>query len=120
MEDILQRLSSQGLIDDDAFAARWVAAALRSGRGVGPKLLFDLQQKGIPREKAREAVETAMVQTPAEAVLADIVRKRFGAFDPASASPKERQRVYGYLQRRGFPLATIIGYFNCQQTECDS
>jgi regulatory protein len=117
LEDTLERLTSQGLLDDARFAAAWVESSLRNGRGIGGKLLVDLQLKGVPPETARQAVAAAAVDHPAEAVLADIVGKRFAAFSNETATPKERQRVYGYLQRRGFSLSSIISYFRNQNTE---
>jgi len=119
LEEALERLSSQGLIDDAKFAAAWVQSALRSGRGFGAKLLADLQQRGVPRETAQQAVAAAAAEAPAELVLAAIVKKRFAAFSNETATQKERQRVYGYLQRRGFSLSSIISYFRNQDTGCD-
>lgn len=113
----LEKLTAQGFIDDARFASRWVESALRNGRGFGPKLLVDLQLKGITREIARQAVAVATVENPAEQVLQEIVARKFADFDARGASPKERQRVYNYLQRRGFQLSTIIEYFKYQLTE---
>lgn len=117
MAAALERLASQGLIDDARFATAWVAAALRSGRGVGPRLLADLKQKGVPADTARQAIAAAEAETPSEQVLADIVSRRFSAFDSETATPKERQRLYSYLQRRGFSLSSIISYFSHLHTE---
>jgi regulatory protein len=111
----LERLVSQGLLDDGRFASRWVDSALRSGRGVGAKLLADLQQRGIPREAARQAVDAAEAEHPADRVLAEIMQRRFASFDHESASPREKQRVYGYLQRRGFSFSDVIRYFRDQE-----
>jgi len=119
LEEALVRLASQGLLDDAKFATGWVQSALRSGRGYGAKLLVDLQQKGVPRETAREAVAAAAAETPAELVLAAIVNRRFATFNNETATQKERQRVYGYLQRRGFSLSSIISYFSNKDTGCD-
>lgn len=116
-EEVLARLAAQGLINDTKFAADWVASALRSGRGFGAKLVADLQQKGVTRETAVQAVTAAAAVNPAEKVLAEIVQKRFAAFDNETATQKEKNRVYGYLLRRGFSLSTILGYFRNQDTE---
>jgi regulatory protein len=119
LEDVLERLTAQGLINDAKFAAGWVQSALRSGRGFGAKLLADLQQKGVSRETAREAVAAAAAENPAELVLAAIVQRRFAVFNNEAATQKERRRVYAYLQRRGFSLSSIISYFRNQDTGCD-
>lgn len=117
LEDALEQLSAQGFINDAKYAADWVESALRSGRGFGTKLLAGLQQKGVARETALQAVAAAAAENPAEQVLAAVVKKRFAAFDNETATQKERQRVYGYLQRRGFSLSTINNYFRNQDTE---
>lgn len=119
LEAALERLASQGLIDDANFAAAWVESALRGGRGFGAKLLVDLLQKGVPRETAVQAIAAAAVENDEDAVLADIVQRRFAAFINETATQKERQRVYSYLQRRGISLSSIISYFRNQDTGCD-
>ncbi len=119
LDEALERLSSQGLIDDAKFAAGWVESALRSGRGFGARLLLDLRQKGISRETAQQAVAEGAAAIPAEQVLAEIVKRRFAAFNNDTATQKEKQRIYGYLQRRGFSLSFIISYFRNQDTGCD-
>lgn len=119
LEDALEKLSAQGLINDEKFAAGWVASALRSGRGIGAKLLVDLQQRGVARETARQAISAASAENPAEQVLAAIVARRFASFDDETATQKERQRVYSFLQRRGFSLSSIISYFRNKNTGCD-
>ena len=112
----INRLSDQGLLDDAKFAARWVESALANGRGYGARLLLDLQRKGISRETAHKAVDEAASENLAVQVLDSIVAKRFAAFHPGQATLKERQRVYNFLQRRGFSLSTIISYFRDTNT----
>jgi regulatory protein len=111
LDEALERLTRQGFIDDAKFAARWVETALRNGRGYGLKLLTELRSRGIGRELAEQTLAAAAVETPAITVLAAIVGKRFASFDHQTATPQERQRVYAYLQRRGFSLSTILDYF---------
>ena len=117
IDEALAKLTMQGFIDDVRFATRWVESALRNGRGFGPKLLIDLQQKGISRAIAQQAVADGAVDNPAEQVLQEIITRKFANFNDSAATLKERQRVYNYLQRRGFQLATIISYFKNQHTE---
>lgn len=117
IEETIEKLTAQGFIDDARFAIRWVESALRNGRGFGPKLLAELQQRGISRETAQQAVAAGAVENPAEQVLQDIVTRKFANYNERAATLKERQRVYNYLQRRGFQLATIISYFKNQLTE---
>ena len=117
IDEALEKLTSQGFIDDARFAARWVDSALRNGRGFGPKLLLGLQRKGINCETAQQAVAAGAAENPAEQVLQELVARKFANFDNREASLKERQRVYNYLQRHGFQLSAIIAYFKHQLTE---
>ncbi len=111
------RLSDQGLLDDAKFSARWVDSALRNGRGYGARLLQELLRKGIPGEIAQLAVSEAGAENSSEQVLASIIAKRFAAFNHDGATLKERQRVYSYLQRRGFSLSDIMNYFRLLRLE---
>jgi len=115
--DALERLRRQGYLDDRRFAERWAESALRGGKGFGVRLLLELQRRGIDRETAAEVVAGAASEHGERQVLAAVVAKRFSAFDPVNASQKERQRVYAYLQRRGFSLSAIRAYFSSSLEE---
>jgi regulatory protein len=114
-DEAIETLMQQGLLDDVRFAERVADASIRSGRGVGPKLFSDLVRKGISPDIARHVVEETASRTPEFETLALILSKRFTAFDPSNASQKEKMRVFGYLQRRGFSLSSIISFFRNQE-----
>lgn len=113
--DAVARLLQQGLLDDTRFAGMLAHASIRNGRGVGAKIYSDLRRKGISPDIARQATDEAAAETPEHETLDLIFSKRFAAFDPLSASQKEKQRVFSYLQRRGFSLSAIIGFFRNQE-----
>jgi regulatory protein len=113
-DEAIERLLRQDLLDDTRFAEKLVDASIRNGRGVGSKLFSDLRRKGISPDIAHHAIEEAASRTPEFETLTLILSKRFAAFDPISASQKEKQRVFGYLQRRGFSLSSIISFFRNQ------
>ena len=117
IDEALARLTDQGFIDDARFAASWVDSALRSGRGYGPRLALELRNRGIDRQLAAAAIAAATAETTETEVLAGIVARRFAGFDHRAATPREKQRVYGYLQRRGFSLTTIFAFFRNNDTE---
>lgn len=119
VNDLLEQLTGKGYLDDRRFAERWADAAIRNGRGYGLRILQELQKRGISREIAAEAFAHAAVEYPEHDSLAAIVSKRFSAFDPARAPQKEKQRVYAYLQRRGFSIRAITGFFNTREEEFD-
>jgi regulatory protein len=109
--ELLAQLCEEGYLDDKRFAERWTESAMRSGRGYGLRILQELQKRGISREIATEALAAATAEYPEPDSLAAIVSKRFSAFDPADAPIKEKQRVYSYLQRRGFSIHAITSFF---------
>lgn len=116
---VLAKLAEEGYLDDRRFAERWAESALRSGRGYGLRILQELLRRGLPREIAVAAVAAATAEYSAHDALAAIVTRRFSAFDPASSPLKEKQRVYSYLQRRGFSMQTIAGFFQIRAEELD-
>jgi len=116
---VLERLAGEGYLDDRRFAERWTESAIQSGRGYGVRILQELQRRGVPHEIAATAVAAVAVEYPEHDSLAAIVARRFPTFDPAFSSLKEKQRIYSYLQRRGFSLQTITGFFKTRAEELD-
>lgn len=114
-EEAIEKLLGMELLDDARYAKGLADASVRNGRGVGPKLFSDLRKRGIAPEIARHATDEATAVTPEHEALSSIVSKRFTSFDPTNASLKEKHRVFGYLQRRGFSLASIISFFRDQE-----
>lgn len=108
IEAAIERCVSSDYLDDRRFALTRCRELLRSGRGVGRKVLLDLRRRGISETLARRALAEAEREYAPERVLRDSLERRFPGFDYAAASAKERRRVIGYFQRRGFPLAVIL------------
>lgn len=96
-----------GYLDDRRFALERARALLRSGRAIGPKLLADLQSRGISRDAAREALEQALDGTDPADLLQALLQRRFPDFQPATASDRERRRVIDYCLRRGFSSSLV-------------
>jgi len=116
---VIEKLTGQGLLDDRRFAERWTESAMKSGRGYGFRILQELQRRGISREIAAEAVAAAKSEYSEQDSLAAIVARRYATFAPEAAALKEKQRVFSYLQRRGFSIQTIISFFINQDRELD-
>ena len=119
IDEAIKKLTNEGYLDDRRFARSWTEYAIRSGRGYGIRILQDLSRKGISREIALQAIENATAEYPEYDSLATIVSRRFSAFDPSIAPRKEKQRVYSYLQRRGFSLHSITSFFLNKDKEFD-
>lgn len=108
VQALLDRLTESGFLNDRRFAERWVEAALTSGRSFGPRLRMELQRRGIASELAAEVSARATTEIDEHAALRELVARKMPTFDPLTASDRERRRIFGYLQRRGFSTAAII------------
>ena len=102
------RCREYGYLDDRRFALERAPALLRSSRAVGPKLLADLQARGIGREEAREALEQALEGADEAELLQALLQRRFPDFQPAAANDRERRRIIDYCLRRGFSSALVF------------
>lgn len=99
----LERLASQGLVDDAVYA-RQVARSRVLGGGVSRrKVVTELRRRGIAAEMAEEAIESTLAEVDLDehGAALEAARKRVRALqslDPAT----RRQRLYAFLARRGY------------------
>lgn len=98
-------LRDRRFIDDRVFAKGWVASRLKRPFGL-KRIKGELLQKGLAKEIIEEAFTQAEKEYDELSVVKDLAGRRFGrlkSIDPLKA----RQRVYGYLLRRGFSPDSI-------------
>ena len=107
IEATLDRLAGLGYLDDSRFARLWAEAAMRSGRGVGPRISLELRRRGIDDDIVREVL-TELAEGYAEAdLLREQMARRYAGFDPSRATDREKARIFNYFRRRGFSGAAI-------------
>ena len=103
---VLEALSEQGLVNDRRAAeanARHGAVIRRHGRA---RVLREVEQLGVDRDTAREAVASAFGEVDEEQLLAAaLARKLRGA--PLPTDRKAVQRLFGWLMREGFDAGQI-------------
>jgi regulatory protein len=107
VDGALERLASQGLINDAQFATDYARQKSQRGRGAA-RLVRDLQAQGVERRVAEDAVATALAAEGVDAsdavrVLAE-KRARQLAGLPA---PVRKRRLVAFLARRGFGGAEV-------------
>ncbi len=107
--EVIARLKRSGYLDDRRFAEWWAEAAVRNGRGYGPRLRQELARRGISREIVAEVIASVSAAYGEEETLGALLSKKFAGFDPRTASDRDKRRVVAYLQRRGFSTAAIFG-----------
>jgi len=104
----LQRCIELGYLDDARYALNRATVLMNQGRAVGHKILADLRQRGISKELALQALAAAREACDEDALLADLLARRFPDFNYNTAPAKEKRRVVNFLQRRGFITGRIL------------
>ena len=105
IDGAVDRLRTQGYVDDLAFARYWLEQRERFRPKGDRALVSELLQKGI----AREAIDTALGERAPDTQLAQAraaIRKpqaRWAALDEAD----RKRRMHAYLAQRGFDYETI-------------
>jgi regulatory protein len=110
IEAALERMTSEGWLDDRRFAERFAESALASGRYYGPRLRQEMRRRGLPPELVAEVLGRIMEEHDECQDMSLVFERRFSGFSFASASDKEKHRVIGFLQRRGFGFSAIMQF----------
>jgi len=106
IEDAIAYVESYGYVNDENYARNFVESHIQTRSR--KRIENDLQQRGIHREliskvfdelseDGQEADEIAMIQK-------FLLKKNFHA---GTATDKERQKMYGFLYRKGFQTDAI-------------
>lgn len=107
-ETVLERLGEVGLVDDEQFAAAWVAG--RQRRNTSARVLRqELRAKGIEAELVTQAMD-ALPEGAELAAARALVAKRARSLGGVDAVVR-RRRLAGQLARRGFGpsiIATVL------------
>ena len=77
----------------------------RQGAKSRKEIRAALLQKGVSPELIDQAFEICGDEGGEESAIRSILRKK--KFDPETAEEKEKQKIYGYLARKGFRYETV-------------
>jgi regulatory protein len=108
IESAIEKCREYNYLDDRRYATERARSLMRTGRGVGRKIMLDLRQRGIDETIAQQAQETASGEFDTSQLLRDQLQKRYPDFDYQHAEEKQRRRVISYFQRRGYSLGEIF------------
>lgn len=105
IDELLERFTEVGLIDDEAFASSLATTRATVGQRGRYRIRQELAAKGIDREVAEAAVSDIDPEDEMEAALALAVKRArsLAALEPHVA----RRRLAGVLARRGFPSGVV-------------
>lgn len=111
IEETMEYLRAYGYIDDKRYAGRYLSSRLeQKGRR---RLFQELQQKGIPASVIEEAWEELCLDGEAcedeKGQIGRLAEKKTRG--RKELSPKEYQRLTGFLARRGFSWEDISSVF---------
>lgn len=98
----IERLEAEGYLQDRRFAERFVTAARESGRFVGYRLRQELVRRGVDEALADELLQEEPDRRDQLERAQGLLNRRYPGFDPLLADDRERRRVAGFLQRRGY------------------
>lgn len=116
VDDAQQYCREYGYLDDRRFALERARMLLRSGRGVGSRILYDLHKRGVNEQFAQAALDQANEEFDTHALLKEQLERRFPGFEYRQAEDKLKRRVVSYFQRRGYRLEQIFSILNGQET----
>jgi regulatory protein len=117
VDEVVERLKRAGYLDDRKFALRWAESAVRNGRGYGFRLRYELAKRGVADEVASEVAESLKDEFEEGETLKALMLRKFAGFSPGEADDRQKRRIMGYLQRRGFSLAAINQMFRDMEGE---
>lgn len=106
-ETVVLRLTTEGWLNDRRFAERFADSALATGRFFGPRLRLELRRRGVPDELIGEVLGRIHDEHEECGEVRSLLERRFPDFSFAAADDREKRRVIGFLQRRGFGLGSI-------------
>lgn len=113
VEEALAYVESFGYLDDRRYARHYVECK-KEGRGKA-RLKMELAQKGVDRSIIEEVLEEAELDDCRDTIR-ELVRKRRRGSGPMDN--RERQRIYGYLMRKGFSSSDILSVLKEKEDFC--
>jgi len=112
----IDRLLALGFLDDGRLAGQLAESLMRNRRMVGGRLRLELKKRRIPDPLIEAVCEQAAAECDRLSLLREIMASRYPDFDFNAATDREKRRVVGFLQRRGFHLSEILD--NLRQRDC--
>ena len=102
------------LVDDRQFAQKWINYRLSKPFGIN-RIRLELKQKGISPEILEETLTQAQENFNEFDIVLELSQRRLEKYKNIDTN-KAKQRLYGYLSRRGFSTSsikkTLIELFN--------
>ncbi|MDD2734098.1 MAG: regulatory protein RecX [Desulfuromonadaceae bacterium] len=108
LDAVILRLQREGWLDDGRFAARFAEYALSSGRYYGVRLRLEMRRRGFTADVVDETLAPLLADSDELSEVRSAAERRSPGFSYSAASDRDRRRMVGFLQRRGFGFSAIM------------
>lgn len=103
IEDAIAYVKEYHYLDDERYARTFIC--FQQEKRSRQRIKHDLMQRGIPKDLIEVCMEEEFVFDEREQIRILLEKKHFS---PDEADRKEWQKIYGFLQRRGFSSSDIL------------
>ncbi len=107
-EAVILRLQREGWLDDRRYAERFAESALSSGRFYGARLRMEMRRRGFTADVVSETLAPLLAESDEISEVRSAAERRYPGFSYSAASDRDKRRVVGFLQRRGFGFSAIM------------
>ncbi|MCI8559524.1 MAG: regulatory protein RecX [Dorea sp.] len=104
IDEAISYVKSFGYVDDENYARIFIEG--RKNKKSRKEIFALLVQKGIDREVIEGVFEQYYEEDDDQNAIAQILKKKH--YDPETADRKEKQKIFGYLTRKGFRSEDIF------------
>jgi regulatory protein len=108
LDTVIHRLQREGWLDDRRYAERFAASALSSGRYYGVRLRLEMRRRGFAPDVVDEALTPLLAESDEVSEARSAAERRYPGFFYPAADDRDKRRVIGFLQRRGFGFSAIM------------
>lgn len=115
-QEAVEYAKSFGYLDDAAFARDYIE--LNKDRKSKREMALALFQKGLSKEEIRQAMEEVYDQEDHVNAIRRILRQK--GYDPQEKDEKKRQKIIGYLARKGFSWREVQRQMELEEEEIRS
>lgn len=98
---VLDKLVGTGLVNDQEFARWWIDQRLTFRKNSARAIAQELKSKGIPREVIDELLEEMVPKDKERVLIKELIKKNAWRWEKLPKK-KGREKVIGFLSRRGF------------------
>lgn len=103
IDEAMRYVKSFGYINDYNYAKRYIES--RKEKKSRKEIYAALCGKGLSRELVEEAMEECYDREDSRIAIAELLRKK--KYSPETATEKEKQKIFAFLMRKGFPYEDI-------------